>query len=242
MTDLGLHGFPARPDGVDWISHAHAVLDGLPDVFSTVWLSDHLQVDADPAAECWTQLTWLAATFPKLRVGSLVMSQSYRNPGLLGVMAQTLQKLSGGRLIVGLGAGWLEEEYRAFDFDYPSGGTRVAQLAEVIELPQGTLVELTRELLGRVVPARPGALRTAGSADPDPGRDQWPEGSEGRCPAGRLVDLGWSLGLHLSGAVRAPSSRVRGHRPAVEEIHLASESERRAARGTRAGSRPSYEP
>jgi alkanesulfonate monooxygenase SsuD/methylene tetrahydromethanopterin reductase-like flavin-dependent oxidoreductase (luciferase family) len=64
----------------------------------------------------------------------MVLSQSYRNPGLLGVMAQTLQKLSGGRLILGLGAGWLEEEYRAFDYDYPSGGTRVAQLAETIEL------------------------------------------------------------------------------------------------------------
>jgi alkanesulfonate monooxygenase SsuD/methylene tetrahydromethanopterin reductase-like flavin-dependent oxidoreductase (luciferase family) len=49
-------------------------------------------------------------------------------------MAATLQQLSGGRFILGLGAGWLEEEYRAFNFDYPSGGTRVAQLAEAIEL------------------------------------------------------------------------------------------------------------
>jgi alkanesulfonate monooxygenase SsuD/methylene tetrahydromethanopterin reductase-like flavin-dependent oxidoreductase (luciferase family) len=49
-------------------------------------------------------------------------------------MAQTLQEFSGGRLILGLGAGWLEDEYRAFNYDYPKGGTRVAQLAETIEL------------------------------------------------------------------------------------------------------------
>jgi alkanesulfonate monooxygenase SsuD/methylene tetrahydromethanopterin reductase-like flavin-dependent oxidoreductase (luciferase family) len=134
MADFGLHGFPSQPDGVDWTTHAHAVLDGLPPVFSTVWLSDHLQFKEEPHPESWTRLTWLAASFPHLRVGHMVMSQSYRNPGLLGVMAGTLQDLSGGRLILGLGAGWLEEEYRAFNYDYPSGGTRVAQLGETIEL------------------------------------------------------------------------------------------------------------
>jgi alkanesulfonate monooxygenase SsuD/methylene tetrahydromethanopterin reductase-like flavin-dependent oxidoreductase (luciferase family) len=134
MTDLGLHGFPETQDGADWIGQAHTLLDELPEAFSTVWISDHLQIDGEPAPDAWTRLTWLAATFPRLRVGSMVLSQSYRNPGLLGVMAQTLQALSGGRLILGLGAGWLEEEYRAFNYDYPSPGTRVAQLAETIEL------------------------------------------------------------------------------------------------------------
>jgi alkanesulfonate monooxygenase SsuD/methylene tetrahydromethanopterin reductase-like flavin-dependent oxidoreductase (luciferase family) len=134
MADFGLHGFPARPDGVDWVSHAHAVLDDLPPVFSRLWQSDHLQFQGKPTAESWTRLTWLAATFPRFGVGNMVLGQSYRNPGLLGVMAQTLQELSGGRLVLGLGAGWLEEEYRAFNYEYPSGGTRVAQLAEMIEL------------------------------------------------------------------------------------------------------------
>jgi alkanesulfonate monooxygenase SsuD/methylene tetrahydromethanopterin reductase-like flavin-dependent oxidoreductase (luciferase family) len=134
MADLGLHGFPLTEDDPDWIRQAHSVLDELPEVFSTVWLSDHLQVDGEPAPDAWTRLTWLAAAFPRLRIGTMVLSQSYRNPGLLGVMAQTLQQLSGGRLILGLGAGWLEEEYRSFNYDYPSGGTRVAQLGEAIEL------------------------------------------------------------------------------------------------------------
>jgi len=110
------------------------VLDLLPPVFSTVWLSDHLQQFGEPWPEGWTRLAYLAAAEPRFRYGHLVLSQSYRNPGLLGAMAATLQELSQGRFILGLGAGWLEEEYRAFNFDYPSGGTRVAQLAEAIEL------------------------------------------------------------------------------------------------------------
>jgi alkanesulfonate monooxygenase SsuD/methylene tetrahydromethanopterin reductase-like flavin-dependent oxidoreductase (luciferase family) len=110
------------------------VLDALPAVFSTVWISDHLQQDQEPFQEAWTRAVYLAALCPRYRVGHLVLSQSYRNPGLLGAMAATLQAFTGGRFILGLGAGWLEEEYRAFNFDYPSGGTRVAQLAEAIQL------------------------------------------------------------------------------------------------------------
>lgn len=97
-------------------------------------MSDHFLTNGEPWPESWTRLTWLAATFPRYRVGHLVLGQSYRNPGVVGVMAQTLQNLSGGRLILGLGAGWAEEEYRAFNFEYPSAGTRVAQLGEAMEL------------------------------------------------------------------------------------------------------------
>jgi alkanesulfonate monooxygenase SsuD/methylene tetrahydromethanopterin reductase-like flavin-dependent oxidoreductase (luciferase family) len=133
MVDFGLHLF--RPDaGLSLEQHAHQHLDGLPPAISTVWISDHLQQDLEPWPEAWTRSVWLATTFPELRVGQLVLSQSYRNPGLLASMAATLQELSGGRLILGLGAGWLEEEYRAFNWEYPSGGTRVAQLGEAIEL------------------------------------------------------------------------------------------------------------
>lgn len=134
MVDFGLQGFPAAPDGATSLDQARAVLDVLPEVFSTVWISDHLQHQDAPWPEGWTRLTYLAATFTRFRFGHMVLSQSYRNPGLLGAMAATLQNQSDGRFILGLGAGWLEEEYQAFNFDYPSGGTRVAQLAEAIEL------------------------------------------------------------------------------------------------------------
>ena len=135
MADFGLQGIPSDPDEPDWLANAHRVLEPLPAVFSTVWISDHLQNHGKPwPGEAWTRLTYLSSTFPRLRFGHLVLCQSYRNPGLLGAMAATLQRLTGGRFILGRGAGWLEEEYRAFNFDFQSAGTRVAQLGEAIEL------------------------------------------------------------------------------------------------------------
>jgi alkanesulfonate monooxygenase SsuD/methylene tetrahydromethanopterin reductase-like flavin-dependent oxidoreductase (luciferase family) len=134
LADFGFQGFPARPDGVDRMTHYHTVLEMAPALFSTVWISDHLQFGDEPSAEGWTLLTYLAAAFPRFRYGHLVLSQSYRNPALLAKMGATLQELTGGRFILGLGAGWHEEEYRAYGYDYPSGGVRVAQLAEAIEV------------------------------------------------------------------------------------------------------------
>jgi alkanesulfonate monooxygenase SsuD/methylene tetrahydromethanopterin reductase-like flavin-dependent oxidoreductase (luciferase family) len=134
MADFGLAGFLGLPDGVDWMAHYRSILDRLPDQFTTVWISDHLQSGANPRMEAWTLLTYLAAAFPRFRYGHLVLAQSFRNPALLAKMAASLQALTGGRFVMGIGAGWLEEEYRAYGYPYPSGGTRVAQLAEAIEV------------------------------------------------------------------------------------------------------------
>jgi alkanesulfonate monooxygenase SsuD/methylene tetrahydromethanopterin reductase-like flavin-dependent oxidoreductase (luciferase family) len=134
MADFGLQGFGPKLPGVTWADHYRSVLERLPEEFTTVWISDHLQFGTNPRMEGWTLLTYLAAAFPRFRYGHLVLSQSYRNPALLAKMAASLQALTGGRFILGLGAGWLEEEYRAYGYPYPSGGTRVAQLAEAIEL------------------------------------------------------------------------------------------------------------
>jgi alkanesulfonate monooxygenase SsuD/methylene tetrahydromethanopterin reductase-like flavin-dependent oxidoreductase (luciferase family) len=136
MADFGFQGFPERPDGVDRMTHYRTVLEMAPPVFSTVWISDHLQFGDESTIEGWTLLTYLAAAFPRFRYGHLVLSQSYRNPALLAKMAASLQLLTGGRFILGLGAGWHEEEYRAYGYQYPSGGVRVAQPAEAIEVIQ----------------------------------------------------------------------------------------------------------
>jgi alkanesulfonate monooxygenase SsuD/methylene tetrahydromethanopterin reductase-like flavin-dependent oxidoreductase (luciferase family) len=136
MVDFGLQGFTPVPDGVKRMDHYAAVLESLPSDFSTVWISDHLQFGDESALEGWTTLTYLAAAFPRFKYGHLVLSQSFRNPALLAKMAATLQELTGGRFILGIGAGWHREEYDAYGFDYPSGGVRVAQLAEAIEVMQ----------------------------------------------------------------------------------------------------------
>jgi alkanesulfonate monooxygenase SsuD/methylene tetrahydromethanopterin reductase-like flavin-dependent oxidoreductase (luciferase family) len=134
VTDFGLQSLPSDLGLADGIERYRTVLELLPESFSTVWVSDHLQFGTRPVAEAWTLLTYLAATFPRFRFGHMVLSQSFRNPALLAKMAATLQELTHGRFILGLGAGWHEEEYRAYGFEYPTGGVRVDQLAEAIEV------------------------------------------------------------------------------------------------------------
>jgi alkanesulfonate monooxygenase SsuD/methylene tetrahydromethanopterin reductase-like flavin-dependent oxidoreductase (luciferase family) len=133
VADLGVNGLPAPDDDTYWLTHRARLIERLPPVFSTIWMSDHPQI-GDRSFDGWTAVAWMAATFPHMRVGNMVLSQSFRNPGLLGVSAAMLQQLSGGRVILGMGAGWFEEEYRAFNYAYPSPRERVDQLAEAIEL------------------------------------------------------------------------------------------------------------
>ena len=72
--------------------------------------------------------------FPNLTVGPIVLCQSYRNPGQLANMAATLQFLSDGKLIFGIGAGWKEDEYLAYDYDFPRPGVRLDQLEEALQV------------------------------------------------------------------------------------------------------------
>lgn len=134
MVTFGLQGIPEVPDARSRLSQYAAVLEQLPEEFTTVWVEDHLQFGDSPRAEGWTLATYLAATFPRFTIGHLVLCQSFRNPALLAKMAASLHELTQGRFILGIGAGWHKEEYSAYDYDYPSGGTRVAQLAEAIKL------------------------------------------------------------------------------------------------------------
>jgi alkanesulfonate monooxygenase SsuD/methylene tetrahydromethanopterin reductase-like flavin-dependent oxidoreductase (luciferase family) len=102
--------------------------------FTTLWVEDHFQWEALPTLECWTALSYAAAEFPGLKAGTLTLGQSYRNPALTAKMAATLQDLSGGRLILGIGAGWKEDEYRAYGFPFPGAGQRIAELREAVEI------------------------------------------------------------------------------------------------------------
>jgi alkanesulfonate monooxygenase SsuD/methylene tetrahydromethanopterin reductase-like flavin-dependent oxidoreductase (luciferase family) len=102
--------------------------------FSTIWVEDHLQWEATDTLESFTTLTYLAALHPQFKLGTLVLSQSYRNPALLAKMAANVQAFSGGRVILGLGAGWKEDEYRAYGYSYPPVGTRMAQLEEAAQI------------------------------------------------------------------------------------------------------------
>jgi alkanesulfonate monooxygenase SsuD/methylene tetrahydromethanopterin reductase-like flavin-dependent oxidoreductase (luciferase family) len=91
--------------------------------FDSIWVPDHLlyrHPDKEPEGpwECWSILAAVAAVTSRVEIGPLVLCTSFRNPGLIAKMADTIDEISGGRLILGLGAGWHEPEYRAFGFPY----------------------------------------------------------------------------------------------------------------------------
>ncbi len=110
------------------------VLDRACQHFDSIWISDHHMTADRYRLECWTQLTWVAARFPGPMLGTIVMSNSYRHPPLLAKMAASLQVFSQGRFILGYGAGWAEDEYHAYGYEYPSARVRIEQMVEGIEV------------------------------------------------------------------------------------------------------------
>ena len=103
-------------------------------IFDSVWVSDHLMEGDRYRIEPWTQLTWLAARVPRVRLGHSVLANSYRHPALMAKMSASLQALSGGRFILGYGAGWLEDEYRAYGYPFPPTRERIARMDEALRL------------------------------------------------------------------------------------------------------------
>jgi alkanesulfonate monooxygenase SsuD/methylene tetrahydromethanopterin reductase-like flavin-dependent oxidoreductase (luciferase family) len=135
VVDFGIHlGTPSAEDMGDRHAYYRELLTRGTGAFRSAWVSDHLMKGEHPILEAWTTLTYLAAEFPDYAFGNLVLSQSYRNPALLAKMAATLQYLTSGRLILGIGAGWQADEYRAYGYPFPSAGNRVEQLAEAIDV------------------------------------------------------------------------------------------------------------
>jgi probable F420-dependent oxidoreductase len=118
--------------------------------FSELWVSDHFWLNLDryggPSArrgalECWTTLSALAMRTQRVRLGSLVMAVGFRPPTLLAKMAATLDQLAGGRLDLGLGAGWNEDEFRENDLPFPAPGERLAMLEEALGVLHALLTD-----------------------------------------------------------------------------------------------------
>jgi len=109
-------------------------LDRTAQPFDSLWFPDHVQYGGHKVAEGWTLLAYALARYPDKLCGHEVLCNSFRNPAHLAKMAATAQALSGGRVILGIGAGWNAEEYLAYGWPYPTTRVRIAQLAEAIEL------------------------------------------------------------------------------------------------------------
>ena len=105
--------------------------------FDSLWIADHFygfDAKTDPFLEAWTTLTWLAARHERVELCHHVLGHGYRPPALTAKMAATLQLLSGRRFVLGIGAGWRADEYRAYGYDFPKASVRFAQLEEVVTI------------------------------------------------------------------------------------------------------------
>lgn len=126
-------GPPAERVGM-WMDDIDAQLQRLSPHIAGLWVTDHFFWDDKPTYEAWTVLSYIAGRWPDITFGPAVLGQSYRNPALLAKMGATLQRLSGGRFIMAIGAGWKEDEYLAYGYPYPDAKTRLQQLEDTLEI------------------------------------------------------------------------------------------------------------
>lgn len=107
----------------------------------SIWFADHFMPNAEdtsgPYAECWTTLAALGAAVPRVRIGALVTGNTYRHPAVLAKMAANVDQISGGRCVLGLGAGWQENEHRAYGINFSTLGGRMARFEEACQVIKG---------------------------------------------------------------------------------------------------------
>jgi alkanesulfonate monooxygenase SsuD/methylene tetrahydromethanopterin reductase-like flavin-dependent oxidoreductase (luciferase family) len=119
----------------------------------SLWTSDHLLIRPEAVdincLECWTTLSALSRETKILRLGNMVASQSYRNPALHAKIASSLDHISSGRIYFGIGAGWKEVEYDAYNIPFPKPWVRVKQLDESIEIAKRMWYESVADYHGR---------------------------------------------------------------------------------------------
>jgi len=132
----------------------------------SVWVYDHLLFRSDAETtgihECWTILAGIAEATSRVQLGTIVMCTSFRNAGLLAKMAGTLDHMSGGRLILGIGCGWNDPEYEAFG--YPTDH-KVGRFEEALKVIRSLIRDGRADLDGRWMAARDAALVPPARAD-----------------------------------------------------------------------------
>ena len=188
----------ATPRWSDVLAMARAAEDA---GFDAVWISDHVGF-GDPAGawsgawESWTLLSALATATTRVRLGTYVLAMPYRNPALLAKMAETLDEVSGGRVVLGVGAGWNEPEFASYDFPWTS---RFARFEEGLRIVVAMLREGRATVHGR--------LARASSARLEP-RGPRPEGLPVMVGAGgpRMLRLAAELADEWNAGMRTPAA------------------------------------
>ena len=168
--------------------------------FDFVSASDHLHGEA-PSLETWTMLSWIAAGTSRIRVATRVLGVPYRHPAVVAKMAETFDRLSGGRLILGLGGGASDEEFRAFGLGFRSPRDKVDGLEEAVRIIRGLWSEREFTFDGRLYETERGRVEPK----PDHHIPIWlgTFGDRALAVTGRVAD-GWIPSLDM-----APPDRAR---------------------------------
>jgi F420-dependent oxidoreductase-like protein len=121
--------------------------------FDAVWLYDHFHTAPTPQLEatfeCWTSMAALARDTDAIRLGQMVTCNSYRPPSLLAKMASCVDVMSHGRLILGIGAGWYQDEYEAYGYEYPETPERLRMLREALQVVKAMWTQERAQFDGR---------------------------------------------------------------------------------------------
>ena len=132
---MDLHGIKPEQQW-DTIIEASARIEKLN--YASVWVYDHFHTvpspTQDPTFECWSLMAALSQVTENVRIGQMCTCNSYRNPAYLTKVASTIDSMSGGRLEFAIGAGWYDQEYKAYGYDYPSAGVRLKMLEEALQI------------------------------------------------------------------------------------------------------------
>jgi alkanesulfonate monooxygenase SsuD/methylene tetrahydromethanopterin reductase-like flavin-dependent oxidoreductase (luciferase family) len=173
--------------------------------FDFVSASDHPS-GTHPTYETWTLLTWIAAATSRIAIASRVLSLPFRSPALVAKMAESLDRLAGNRLILGLGAGAADSELRAFGLPVPSARDKVDGLADALQVIRGLWQQPAFSYAGRVHTAQ------AAELEPKPQRPIpiWlgTFGDRALAVTGRYAD-GWIPSLGYAGAGQLAGMRGR---------------------------------
>src|SRR5450755_454818 len=200
LFGVGVPASAARDaDPVAWAKVAESL------GFDFVSVSDH-PCGTDPTYETWTLLAWIAAATNRISVATRVLGVPYRPPAMVAKMAETLDRLSGGRLILGLGGGYSNEEFRAFGLRVPTARDKVDGLEEAIGVIRGLWTQPGFSFEGRLYQV------TAAELEPKPAHriPIWlgTFGDRALAVTGRRAD-GWIPSLGYVPTSKLPEMRDR---------------------------------
>ena len=121
--------------------------------YDSLWVYDHFHNVPRPAHEavfeCWTTIAALSQVTSTVRLGQMVGCNSYRQPSVLAKITSTVDVISGGRLDWGIGAGWYENEYKGYGFEFPAPKVRIGMLREAVEIVKSMWTEVETTYDGR---------------------------------------------------------------------------------------------